>query len=366
MKNSKAAGLDNIPVEVWESLGEEGIDILWDLMQKIFNQEKMPEKGRGSLIIPIYKGKGDIQECGNYKGIKLISHTMKIWEKIIEKRLRDETTIGEEQFGFMPGRGTVDAIFVLRQTIGKHREKQKGLHMVFIDMEKAYDRVPHQELRRYMRKKGDPEKYDSCETGNDVWSGDLGNKEDRREEVGCGKDDNVEMNVWMTRTERIRNEVIRGTTGVRELSDKIQVSRLRWYGQVMSRDEQYIGRRVMEMEVQGTRRRGIPKRRWMDCIKDDFPSKGFTGDECEVISDQSFPVVEARENPRPKESRYNEVMFTRKCLIILELSRVKAKMRVKETISMQRSGCRGATVVNAGLRVSGLNSNLICLSDVSY
>ncbi|XP_068202087.1 uncharacterized protein [Palaemon carinicauda] len=58
------------------------------------------------------------------------------------------------------------------------------------------------------------------------------------------------------------------------ISNKTQESRLRWYGHVMRRDEQYIGRRVMEMEVQGTRRRGRPKRRWVDCIKEDLRSKG--------------------------------------------------------------------------------------------
>ena len=48
---------------------------------------------RASVIIPIYKEKGDIiQDCGNYRGIKLMSHTMKIWERIIERRLREETT----------------------------------------------------------------------------------------------------------------------------------------------------------------------------------------------------------------------------------------------------------------------------------
>ncbi|XP_068241089.1 uncharacterized protein [Palaemon carinicauda] len=57
MKNSKASGPDNIPVEVWKSLGEEGIDILWDPMQKIFNQEKMLEEWRGSVIISICKGR---------------------------------------------------------------------------------------------------------------------------------------------------------------------------------------------------------------------------------------------------------------------------------------------------------------------
>ena len=84
-----------------------------------------------------------------------MSHTMKIWERII----REETTIGDEHFGFMPGRWTTGAIFAVRQLMEKHREKQKGLHMVFIDVETTYDRVPRQEVWRCMREKGVPEKY---------------------------------------------------------------------------------------------------------------------------------------------------------------------------------------------------------------
>ena len=116
--------------------------MLLDLLQKIFEQEKMPEEWRDSVIIPIFKQKGDIQDCENYRGIKMISRTMKIWEIIIDRRLREETSVGEEQFGFMLGRGTTDAIFAARQVMEKHREMQKELHMVFIDLEKAYDRVP--------------------------------------------------------------------------------------------------------------------------------------------------------------------------------------------------------------------------------
>ena len=88
-----------------------------------------------------------------------MSHSMKIWERIIDRRLREKTTIGDEKFGFMPGRRTTDAIFAVRQLMEKHREKQKELHMVFIDIEKAYDRVPRQEVWRCMREKGVPEKY---------------------------------------------------------------------------------------------------------------------------------------------------------------------------------------------------------------
>ena len=76
-------GPDGIPVEVWKSLGEEGVDMLLDLLQKIFKQEKMTAEWRNSVIVPIFKEKGDIQDCGNYRGIKMISQSMKIWERII-------------------------------------------------------------------------------------------------------------------------------------------------------------------------------------------------------------------------------------------------------------------------------------------
>ena len=68
-----------------------------------------------------------------------MSHTMTIWERIIDRRLREDTAIGDEQFGFMPGRGTTDAIFAVVKLMEKHREKQNGLHMVFMYLEKAYD-----------------------------------------------------------------------------------------------------------------------------------------------------------------------------------------------------------------------------------
>ena len=90
---------------------------------------------------------------------KMIYHTMKIWEIIIDRRLREETSIGEEQFGFMPGRGTTDAIFAARQVIEKHPEMQKERHMVLIDLEKAYAMVQRQEVRRCSREQDVPEKY---------------------------------------------------------------------------------------------------------------------------------------------------------------------------------------------------------------
>ncbi|XP_037804915.1 uncharacterized protein LOC119599254 [Penaeus monodon] len=103
MKNGKATGPDDIPVEVWK---EEEVDTLHGLIKEIMEREAMPEKWRESTLIPIFKEKGDIQSCENYRGIKLM------------------------------------------QTMEKYQERQRVLHMAFIDLEKAYDRVPRQEVWR--------------------------------------------------------------------------------------------------------------------------------------------------------------------------------------------------------------------------
>ena len=70
-----------------------------------------------------------------------MSHIMKLWERIIEAKIRKEVTIAEQQFGFMPGKSTTDAIFCVRMLLEKWIEGQKAVHCAFIDLEKAYDRV---------------------------------------------------------------------------------------------------------------------------------------------------------------------------------------------------------------------------------
>ena len=108
--------------------------------------ERMPEEWRRSVRIPIYKNKGHAQCCESYKEIKLISHTMRVWERIIEAMLRDRVEISKQQYGFMSGKGATNAIFALRMLMKKYREGQRELHCVFVDLEKAYDRVPWEEL----------------------------------------------------------------------------------------------------------------------------------------------------------------------------------------------------------------------------
>ena len=75
-----------------------------------------------------------------------MTHIFKIWERVLDRRVRECTDIHESQFGFMPGRSTTDAIFILKQTTEQYREGQKDICVTFIDLEKAYDRVPREEI----------------------------------------------------------------------------------------------------------------------------------------------------------------------------------------------------------------------------
>ena len=457
MKGGKAVGPDKIPVEAWRSLGDMAVDWLTRLFNGILEGERMPDEWRKSVIVPIFKNKGDVQSCSNYRGIKLLSHAMKICERVVDARLRREVRISDEQFGFMPGRSTTEAIFALRMLMEKYREGQKELHCVFIDLEKAYDRVPREEIWDCMRSSGVAEKYvevvkdmyeDSittvkcaagmtegfrvevglhqgsalspflfaivmdrltdevrqesprtmmfaddivicCENREDLetelerWryalerrglkvsrtkteymclnggdgeeimlqgvgvtkvdefrylgstvqsNGDCGREVKKRVQAGWNgwrktagvicdrrvsartkgkihkvvvrpamlygmetvpltKKQEAELEVaelkmlrfalGVTRKDKIRNDYIRGTAHVRRFGDKAREARLRWFGHVKRRDEGYVGRRMLDMDLPGRRRRGRPKRRFMDAVKEDMQVVGVTEEDAE-------------------------------------------------------------------------------------
>jgi len=79
---------------------------------------------------------------------------MIVLEKIFEHRILQQIEIDDMQFGFMKGKGTTDAIFMARRMQENFRVKGKKLYFGFVDLEKAFDRVPREVISWAMRKLG--------------------------------------------------------------------------------------------------------------------------------------------------------------------------------------------------------------------
>ena len=77
---------------------------------------------------------------------------MKILERILNIIIREQVSINNIQFGFMPDRGTTDVIFILRQRQEKNLQKKKNIYFAYFDLEKAFNRVPRRILWWAMRK----------------------------------------------------------------------------------------------------------------------------------------------------------------------------------------------------------------------
>uniref|UniRef100_A0A7I4Z3B2 Reverse transcriptase domain-containing protein n=1 Tax=Haemonchus contortus TaxID=6289 RepID=A0A7I4Z3B2_HAECO len=157
MKVGKATGPDGVPIEAWEALGEHGIKWLTRFLNTVSAEGRIPDAWRRSAIDPIFKQKGDAMDCSNYRGIRLAAHTIKLYERLVDSRLRDLVPISEDQIGFMPERSTTDAIFIARQIMEKYREKRRPCYLAFLDLEKAFDRLPREVLWSALRKRKVPE-----------------------------------------------------------------------------------------------------------------------------------------------------------------------------------------------------------------
>ena len=73
----------------------------------------------------IFKKKGDAMSCGAYRGVKFLEHAMKIAEKMLERRLCHMVKVDEMQFGFVSGKGMLDAMFILRRLQEVYLDKEK-------------------------------------------------------------------------------------------------------------------------------------------------------------------------------------------------------------------------------------------------
>ena len=127
IKAGTAAGPSEVSVEMIAASEEIRIGVMAELCQGVLDGRGMPDEWALSVVVPIFKGKEDAMSCGAYRGVRLLGHAMKIVEKVLEKRLRRRVEVDEMQFGFMPGKGMIDAVFILRRLKEEYLDKEKKL-----------------------------------------------------------------------------------------------------------------------------------------------------------------------------------------------------------------------------------------------
>jgi hypothetical protein len=154
MKLGKATGVSEVAVEHIAASGMVGIEVITKIADRVLDGEGMPDEWRCSVLVPLYKRKGDVRDCGAYRGVKLLEHAMKIVERVFLMRLTKMVEIDEMQCGFIPGKVTVDALFMAKMLQERYGRRKRKLYMCFVDLEKAFDRVPRKVIEWALRKKG--------------------------------------------------------------------------------------------------------------------------------------------------------------------------------------------------------------------
>ena len=151
LKNNKVPGADAITAAVLKARGEPVVAMLEWIFKRILAEQDTPKHFAKMLLTPILK-KGDKDNPANYRAIVLLSIPGKVLNKILLKKIQEHTEIfsSERQFGFRPNRGTVDAIFIIRQLMQKSKERGMQLNYHFIDFKSAFDTIWRNALWKMM------------------------------------------------------------------------------------------------------------------------------------------------------------------------------------------------------------------------
>ena len=155
MKAGKAVGGDGVAAEALQALGDFAIDQLTSLFQQIYQSGNIIDEMCDSVFVALPKVEGTL-ECSKHRTLSIMSQITKILLRIILKRIRTKlrTQISDQQFGFVPGKGTSNALFALRVLTENVLEVQKDIFVCFVDYEKAFDKVKHANLFNMLNEAG--------------------------------------------------------------------------------------------------------------------------------------------------------------------------------------------------------------------
>ena len=128
------------------------------VISEVWQSATIPTDGRKGIIVPLWKGKGARNDCGNYRGITLLSTPSKVFARILLSRIRRHLrkTQRPEQSGFTPGKSTVDQILALRLLAERRREYRQPLLAAYVDLKKAFDSTDRAALWQVLLKRGIP------------------------------------------------------------------------------------------------------------------------------------------------------------------------------------------------------------------
>ena len=115
IKNGKAAGPSCVPAEMLQAAPDICSKIVADLMNAIISEGKVPAASSDSIIVSLFKGKRDALDLNDYRRLKSTDHVPKVIKSMVGNIICETVNINKIEFGFCPGRGTTDTIFILRQ-----------------------------------------------------------------------------------------------------------------------------------------------------------------------------------------------------------------------------------------------------------
>ena len=130
------------------------IDKVVKIVQNVFEAGKINQDSVRSEIITLPKN-SNTMKCEEHRTIVLTSHTMKILLKVIANRIKPvlNKNINPLQYGFMPNRGTIEAVTALKTICSSKIDLGQALFVAFVDFEKAFDRVHHMKLLEILENK---------------------------------------------------------------------------------------------------------------------------------------------------------------------------------------------------------------------
>ena len=159
LKLGKAPGIDNIPSDVLKADIGASTDVLYNVLNEIWDKEEIPTEWKTGMQVTIPK-KGNLSECKNWRGI-MLSVPSKIICRIILERIQEtvDKKLRKEQADFRKDKSCTDHIVTLRIIVEQCFQWQSSLYINFVDFEKAFDSIDRTALWKLLRHYGLPAKF---------------------------------------------------------------------------------------------------------------------------------------------------------------------------------------------------------------